>query len=516
MRPSRSALVGSLLAVSLLAGPVAAPPVQAQDRARTKEVVIGLGAEPRTMLAVTIVDWTTNNMLEHIYDRLLDRDPKTFKPKPMLAESWRIVNDTTWEFKLRKGVKFHNGEPFTARSVKATIDHALDPASKSHFAAAAYWGLVKEVQVVDDHTVRFLTKQPWPNLIDSASLTNALMMPAKALKDLGPAKLNEKPIGTGPFRFVEWKRDERLVLERNTDYWQGPADVSRVTFRFIPEFSSRMAALLSGEIDIMKDVPPHAVEAVERSGRARLRATVSSRINYLALVNLKPGPMQDARVRRAMNHAVDVEELIKQVLKGRATRMCGPLAPTNVDYAPAECYKHDPARAQALFKEAGIDPTKLSLTLDTPSGRYPLDKDVSLAIAAQLQRLGIKVNVVVNEWGTHLDKIKNRNTGDMFFLGWGPALHGQGTIQPLFLHDQTYSSYGNNPVLNERIARASTLLDPRARAEAYAELQRLVRDEAPWVFLWQQHDLYGVAGHVEWTPRADEKVWMYEARVAAR
>ena len=489
---------------------------QAQDRARTKEVIIGLGAEPRTMLAVTIVDWTTNNMLEHIYDRLLDRDPKTFKPKPMLAESWRIVNDTTWEFKLRKGVKFHNGEPFTAQSVKATIDYALDPASKSHFIAAAYWGLVKEVQVVDDHTVRFLTKQPWPNLIDSASLTNALMMPAKALKELGPAKLNEKPIGTGPFKFVEWKRDERLVLERNPDYWQGPADVSRVTFRFIPEFSARMAALLSGEIDIMKDVPPHATEAVDRSGRAKVRATVSSRINYLALVNLKPGPMQDARVRRAMNHAVDVEELIKQVLKGRATRMCGPLAPANVDYAPAECYKHDPARAQALFKEAGIDPTKLSLTLDTPSGRYPLDKDVSLAIAAQLQRLGIKATVVVNEWGTHLDKIKNRNTGDMFFLGWGPALHGQGTIQPLFLHDQTYSSYGNNPVLNEKIARAGTLLDARARAEAYAELQRLVRDEAPWVFLWQQHDLYGVAGHVEWTPRADEKVWMYEARVIPR
>jgi len=502
------------LAVALaLIGAGAAP---AQDRARTKEVVIGLGAEPRTMLAVTIVDWTTNNMLEHIYDRLLDRDPKTFKPRPMLAESWRIVNDTTWEFKLRKGVKFHNGEPFTAHAVKATIDYALDPANKSHFTAAAYWGLVKEVQVVDDFAVRFLTKQPWPNLIDSASLTNSLIMPAKALRELGPAKLAEKPIGTGPFRFVEWKRDERLVLERNPDYWQGPADVSRVTFRFIPEFSARMAALLSGEIDIMKDVPPHAVEAVERSGRARLRSTVSSRINYLALVNLKPGPMQDVRVRRAMNHAVDVDELIKQVLKGRATRMCGPMAPANVDYAPVECYKHDQARALALLKEVGQDPAKLELTLDTPSGRYPLDKDVSLAIAAQLQRLGIKVNVVVNEWGTHLDKIKNRNTGDMFFLGWGPALHGQGTMQPLFLADQTYASYGNHAVLSEKISRASTLLDPKARAEAYAELQRLVHDEAPWVFLWQQHDLYGVAGRVEWSPRADEKVWMYDAKVVAQ
>ena len=504
----------ALLPVAIALALLWSAPARAQSRG--KEIVVGFGAEPRTMLAVTIVDWTTNNMLEHIYDRLLDRDAKTFKPKPMLAESWRIVNDTTWEFKLRKGVKFHNGEPFTAQSVKATIEYALDPATKSHYAAAAYWSLVKEVQVVDDFTVRFVTKQPWPNLVDSAASTNSLMMPAKALKELGPQKLAEKPIGTGPFRFVEWKRDERLVLERNPDYWQGPADVSRVTFRFIPEFSARMAALLSGEIDIMKDVPPHAVEAIEKSGRATLRATVSSRINYLALVNLKPGPMQDLRVRRAMSHAVDVDELIKQVLKGRASRMCGPLAPANVDYAPAECYKYDPARAQALFKDAGVDPAKLQLTLDTPSGRYPLDKDVSLAIAAQLQRLGIKANVVVNEWGTHLDKIKNRNTGDMFFLGWGPALYGQATMHPLFLADQTYSSYGNNKTIDDKIARAQMLLDPRARAEAYAELQRLVHDEAPWVFLWQQHDIYGVAQSVEWTPRADEKVWMYDAKVIAR
>ncbi|HEX9820502.1 MAG TPA: ABC transporter substrate-binding protein [Methylomirabilota bacterium] len=506
----------TVVALAVLAIAGLAVPAPAQDRVRAKEVVVGLGAEPRTMLAVTIVDWTTNNMLEHIYDRLLDRDAKTFKPKPGLAESWRIVNDTTWEFKLRRNVKFHNGEPFTAASVKATIEYTLDPANKTHYTAGAYWGLVKEVQIVDDYTVRFITKQPWPNLVDSAASNGSLIMPAKALKELGPAKFAEKPIGTGPFKFVEWKRDERLVLERNPDYWQGPADASRVTFRFIPEFSARMAALLSGEIDVMKDVPPHAVEAVERSGRARLRATVSSRINYLALVNLRPGPMQDVRVRRAMNHAVDVEELIKQVLKGRATRMCGPLSPVNVDYGPVECYKHDPARAQALFKEAGVDPKNLSLTLDTPSGRYPLDRDVSLAIGAQLQRLGIKTNVVVNEWGTHLDKIKNRNTGDMFFLGWGPALHGQGTMPPLFLADQTYSSYGNNLVINDKIAKVQTVLDPKARAEGYAELQRLVRDEAPWVFLWQQHDLYGVAQHVEWTPRADEKVWMFDAKIVAR
>src|SRR2546429_6058764 len=249
-----------LLALAVALSVAGGDPAPGQDRAGTKEVVVGRAAEPRTMLAATIVDWTTNNMLEHIYDRLLNRDPRPSKPRPMLAESWRLVNDSTWEFKHRKGVRFHNGEAFTAHAVKATIDYALDPANKSHFTAAAYWGLVREVQVVDDQTVRVLTKQPWPNLIDSASLTNGLIMPAKALRELGPAKLAEKPIGTGPFKFVEWKRDERLVLEKNPNYWQGPAGASRVTFPFIPEFSAPPAALLSAEIAIMKAVTPPAVE----------------------------------------------------------------------------------------------------------------------------------------------------------------------------------------------------------------------------------------------------------------
>src|SRR5437588_6641825 len=133
-----------LVVVTVVAFAVAtsASTAAAQDRARTKEIVVGLGAEPRTMLGVTIVDWTTNNMLEHIYDRLLDRDAKTLKPKPMLATGWKIVNDSTWEFALRQNVKFHNGEPFTAASVKATFDYTLDPANKTHYASASYWGPV--------------------------------------------------------------------------------------------------------------------------------------------------------------------------------------------------------------------------------------------------------------------------------------------------------------------------------------------------------------------------------------
>jgi len=205
------------------------------------------------------------------------------------------------------------------------------------------------------------------------------------------------------------------------------------------------------------------------------------------------------------------------VLRGRASKMCGPLSPINVDYFPkVQCLKYDPKQAQALFKEAGVDPKTLTLTLDTPSGRYPLDKDISQAIAAQLGRQGITVNVVVNEWGTHLDKIKNRTTGDMFFLGWGPALDAQNTIEQLFQGSMTYSSYGGNKALEDKIQTAVTIVDPQKRLAAWAELQQLVAAEVPWVFLWQQHDLYGVANWVEWQPRADEKVWMFEAKIGKK
>src|SRR2546428_4193309 len=243
-----------LLALAMALGLAGAGAALAQDRARTKEVVIGLGAEPRTMLAVTIVDWTTNTQLEHIYDRLLDRDARTLKPKPMLATGWRIVNDTAWEFTLRQGVRFHNGEPFNAESVKATMEYLQNPASKSHYAA--YWKLVKEVQIVNDSTVRFVTEKPWPSLIDRASLTDFLVLPAKALRELGPARLAERPIGTGPFKFVEWKRDERLGLEENPHHRQGAADAGAQNFRLLPALSPLPAPLAPGPVRIPHALPP--------------------------------------------------------------------------------------------------------------------------------------------------------------------------------------------------------------------------------------------------------------------
>jgi peptide/nickel transport system substrate-binding protein len=362
--------------------------------------------------------------------------------------------------------------------------------------------------------VRIKTKEPAPIL--RFWLVDFTVHNARYMRQVGNEQANRQPIGAGPYRFVRWDRDERLVLEANPAYWNGAPAIRRVEFRFIPDFSARLAALLAGEADIVKDVPPVAVDQVNRSGIAEIRAVASSRINYVALVNLKPGPMQDRRVRQALNYAVNVDEIIANLFKGRATRIPGALSALNQDVNPnLKPYPYDPQRAVQLIKEAGYDPTRLEFTLDSPSGRYPLDKEAAEAIAAYLGRIGIKVRVVVNEWGTHLDKIINRRTGEMFYLGWGPALEAQGTIAELFRPERTYSGF-DTPALTQEINKVLPVVDPEKRRRAWYRIQVMLYTEAPWIFLWQQHDLYGVNKRVNWHPHPAEKIFLHDASWARR
>ena len=497
-----------VFAVSILtaAGPAGLPRAGAQPK---RQITIGIGAEPLTLMAATVVDWTTNAQLENVYDLLFTRDAKTEKILPWLATGYRVIDDRTWEFTLRQGVRFHDGERFTADAVKFTLEYILDPKNKTHYLPR--FKPVDRVDVVNESTVRVHTSEPMPVLLSYLAQQGPYMLAPDYVRKVGVDYAASHPVGTGPYKFKEWVRGERLVLERNPNYWAGTPKIQTVVFQVIPEFSARLAALLSGQIDVMKDVPPQAVDTVNRSGRSQVRATVSSRINYLALETLHPGPMQNAKVRQAMTYAVNVDELIKTVLGGQATRICGYVGRFDSGYdSSIKCAGYDPAKASVLLQEAGYDPKKLTLTLDTPNGRYPLDKEVSEAIAAQLGKLGISVRVQVNEWRSHLDKIINRKAGDMFFLGWGPDLEPIGTVGQLFVGSLTYSSFGD-PRIEDMIHKAEVIVDPKANAAAFRKVQEALVPLAPWVPLWQQHDLYGVANWIAWQPRPDEKVWMWEA-----
>jgi peptide/nickel transport system substrate-binding protein len=477
---------------------------------RVDKIVVALGADALTLFPTEIVDWTTGIQISHIYDRTVNYDPdNNFEVGPWLC-TLEVIDDLTWELELvDDSIEFHNGEILTSENFKRLLEWVQDPENESHYLER--FRPVEEIELIDDTTWRIHTSEPFPIL--PQRLTALEPAPLEYWEEVGDDELRNNPVGTGPFMFNEWVRDEYLLLDRNPNYWRHDVQVDQVEFRFMPEFASRLSALLAGEVEVVKDVPVEAMERVEDSDYARIESIPSSRINYVALVNNRPeSVMADKRVRQAINYAVDVDAIIDGIFQGNATKMAGALSEVNADVNPnIEPYPYDPDRALELLEEAGIDPNELEITMDAPQGRYPMDRDAAQAIAAELGRIGITVNVQYNEWGTHLDKIVNRETGDMFYLGWGPALEAQGTIEFLFVGDSTYSGFGDDD-LEEQIFEAARTVDPDERKAMWDEIQEIIHEEAGWLFLWQQHDIYGVANHVDWQPRADEFMWMGDAK----
>lgn len=477
--------------------------------ASPKELIIGFEADAATMLANTDVNYVTDIQIRNIYDPLIDRDEKGALI-PSLATEWKNLDPLTWEIKLREGVKFTNGEPFNAEAVKYNIDYILDEKNNSFYRSR--WKDIKEVKVVDDYTVHIITSQPFPTLMLRIT-DDLLIMAPKHTQEVGLEKAATDPVGTGAYKFEKWTRDDSLKLVANEDYWQGAPAIKQLTFKIIPEFSARLSAFLSGEIHLFKNVPVDSVERVKSSDNGKIEMVGSSRINYLALNNFYDGPLKDKRVRQALNYAIDVDELLASVLNGNGTKMTGPLSKVNTDYTETKDYGYDPDKAIALLKEANIDPKTLKLTLDTPNGRYPMDTHVAQAIASQLQRLGIQVTVQANEWGNHLAKIRQHEMKDMFILGWGPAFDAQSTIENLFTEKAPYSGFYDKDV-EGMIQKALPVFDPAERKKAFDDLQNRLVEEAAWVPLWQQGDLYAVSKNLEFTPRPDEKFLVFEMKWA--
>jgi peptide/nickel transport system substrate-binding protein len=475
-----------------------------QGTAKT-DIVIALESDANTLLANTDVNYVTDVQIRNIYDALVDRD-RHGGFEPALATEWDTVDEYTWEFKLREGVTFHNGEPFNAEAVKFNIDYILNEENNSFYRSR--WVNVEEVIVVDDYTVHIKTSQPFPTLLQRVTDDLLIMAPGH-VQEVGLERAAVEPVGTGAYKIDQWVRDEHLRLQANEDYWRGAPEIKTLTFRYMPEFSARLSAFLSGDIDLFKNVPVDSVPQVDNDANSRIEMIGSSRINYLALNTFHDGPLQDKRVRQAINYAVDVDELLMAVLNGFGTKMTGPLSQINLDYTETYDYGYDPDKAIELLQEAGYEPGDLNLQIDTPSGRYPMDSHVAQAIAAQLERIGINVSIQVNEWGNHLSKIQQREMKDMFILGWGPAFEGQSTIENLFTEVAPYSAF-HEPEVEEMIYSAVPIFDQDERKAAFDAIQHRLVEEAAWVPLWQQGDLYAVREGLNFMPRVDEKFIVHE------
>ena len=442
----------------------------------------------------------------HVFDHLAARDLKTGKVGPSLAVSWKNLDDTTWEVKLRKGVKFHDGTPFSAKDVKATFDRVLDPANK--LTARGNHAKIKSVEVVDDLTARFKTDGPYPLFVER--LTAQVMQSEKAIREKGHEWLQENPVGTGPYKLTKWSKKQEHFLTRNEDYWGTKPAFKYVRIRIIPEQATQIAELISGGVDIIKAVPPDQMDVINKSGQAR---TSTSPILRTAFIQLDQAgrsgknPFQDRKVRQAANLAVDVDAIIKHVINGLGDRTATVVNPMAFGFDPGlKPYKQDVAQAKKLLAEAGFPNGFETGFLRGPTIVEPGVVQTSDAIVADLAKAGIRTKQrTVSEVGPFTNLVRDNKTDPMFEWSWGyySVFDTDAILYDVVTCNQPYSYYCNK-AHDDLVIQGRSTLDPKKRMEIYAKAQKLLHDDAAYLFKWGLRGVWGISNRVEYQAPRDE------------
>src|SRR5881296_1338852 len=442
----------------------------------------------------------------HVYDHLAVRDLKTRRVGPNLATSWTNIDDTTWEVKLRQGVKFHDGTPFTARDVKATFDRVLDPTKK--MTARGNHAKIKAVDIIDDHTVRFRTDGPYPLFVER--LTAQVMQSDKVIREKGHEWMQENPVGTGPYKLVKWSKKQEHLLVRNDDYWGPKPAFKYVRIRIIPEMATLIAELISGGVDVIKAVPPDQMDVINKSGRAR---TSVAPILRTAIIQLDqagrsgPNPFTDRRVRQAANLATNMDGIIKHVLNGLGDRVATAVNPMAFGFDPGlKPYKQDLAAAKKLLAEAGY-PNGVDITYNQgPPTVEPGLLQTDEAIVADLTKAGFRVKQnYVGDNTVFVARIKDSKAGPMFSFSWGyySVFDADAILYDIFKCKETYAYYCN-PAMDDLIIQGRSTLDQKKRAEVYAKAQKLAFDDAAYLFKWGLRGVWGISNRVDYQAPPDE------------
>ncbi|MBM7614615.1 glutathione ABC transporter substrate-binding protein [Alkaliphilus hydrothermalis] len=456
-------------------------------------LIVGQGADVVSLDPHATNDQPSSRVSKQIYNTLVNQN-EAMELEPGLAESWEKIDDLTWEFKLRQGVKFHNGEDFTANDVKFTLLRALESAKIGHIVGAIN---PEGIEVVDNHTIKIATNEPFAPLLAHLAHTAAGMLNEKAVTE-GGENYAQNPVGTGPFKFQEWKTGESVTLTRNDDYFADKAKVKTVVFRNITENTARVIELETGGIDIAYDIPPTEVSRVEEDQNLVLLRDESLSTAYIGF-NAGKEPYNDVRVRQAINYAIDTDSIVEAVYQGVGKAAKGPLG-TNVfgAHTDLEQYGYNLEKAKELMKEAGYE-NGFKATIMTNENQQRMD--IAEIVQNQLRDINIETEVQVVEWGTYLDETA-AGKHDMFILGWttvtGDADYG---LYALF-HSSQFGDAGNrtfwsNDKVDELLDAARVEADPAKRAEYYSEAQEIIREEAPWVFTYNGENLAGTRKNVK-------------------
>ena len=348
-RPSKGTVLMRGLLFTLVAV-AALMLVPAADAAPEGRVVVAVASSSTTFDAHVFSDQPTYNVILNVFDTLVERGPD-MQLRPLLAESYRLVDDRTWQFKLRKGIQFTNGEPFNAQVVKWNVERMLDPATKSKNVGRV--SAIERVDVVDDLTVNIRTKAPYP-ILDAQLARVVHMMPPRYVQEKGATHIATNPIGTGPYRVVRWVKDDEIVLEANERYWRGAPRIKTIVIKPIPEITARVYALTNGEVDLAGGIAPHLVPGIEANGKAQVRKVPSLEVMYCGLYGAV-GPTANKKVRQAINYGVNVDTIIKSVMEGDGERRAGILAKEAFGFdGSVKPYPYDPERARQLLREGEL------------------------------------------------------------------------------------------------------------------------------------------------------------------
>jgi len=499
--------------VGVLGLMAALPPV---TPAQQRPVVVIETGEAATLDWQMHCDKNAHEIDRQIFDTLLRRNPTTLQLEGNLAESWRLLNETTWQFKLRRGVKFHNGEPFDGAAVKFSIERMLNP--KQGAPGRTSIALIDHVDVLDPYTVNVVTAKPFPLLpvrMSPGQCGTVGILPPKYTAQVGDAGFAVKPVGTGPYRLVEWVKDDHLILEANPGYHFHPPAVERLVFRPVPELTTRVAALLSGQADLVSDIPPDEVGKITQSGVARIEvSTLGGFVIMVKITNyLMPGPWEDVRVRRAINYAVDMDTILKTVLEGYGQVLGVPLEKEAFGYDPnIKWYGYDPEKARALLREAGY-PNGFDMTLHAPNHRYMNDVELMQAVAAMLGKVGIRAKVQVWEQSLYTTKWRQRQLLPAYLVAWGGAGLFDGDLLVNSLYSHSALAIYKNAALDGLLLDAQGTNDAQKRKALYWKAQELIYQEAPILKAYQQAHIFGVSTRLDWHPWIDNMLFLYDAKL---
>jgi peptide/nickel transport system substrate-binding protein len=433
----------------------------------------------------------------HLYDALLDfealPDGTGFKIVPLLAESYRVIDDTTWEFKLRKGVKFSNGNELNAEDVKYTFDdYASDKTLRTNIKNA-----IDRVEVVDPSTIRFHTRGVHAELL--GILSDAPIM-SRARAQVGAEAHNLKPIGTGAFRVLEWQKGDHLTMEANPDYWRGRVTPQKLTIRFIADPTTRVAELKSGGVQIIASPAAGQLRELETDANIQLLAMRQIGKGGRAMhfiINATKKPYDDVRVRQAINYAVDRESILKNVLEGRGELLRGPFSSGWPGFdASLAMHPYDPAKARQLLTEAGLA-NGFETELTTSDGIWLKDREVAEAISSYLDKVGVKARIVPREVVKLFTDRLNGNFEGIIMTPWA-TYHESDSMLTIHFYR---AKYENDETLNGLIEKQRQVLDPEARTKAQRDVGRYIHDQAYLLEVHSQDEYWAARKSIDWKPQ---------------